>query len=174
MRGAGTFVAMAITTVIVSGLLPLPPLRAQIVEIPRDGDSTALVYKNGLTVSSFRKRARKIISRRHPLPTLNSLAIPKPAPTPTPTPAPTPAPMRTPTPTPNIVTLAWNSSSDTTVVGYRLYMGTESQNYVATMTLGNQTSVKVFIKAPATYFVVTAYNIDGLESSPSGEVVVIK
>jgi hypothetical protein len=170
MRGAGTFVAMAITTVIVSGLLPLPPLRAQIVEIPRDGDSTALVYKNGLTVSSFRKRARKIISRRHPLPTLNSLPIPKPAPTPTPT----PAPMRTPTPTPNIVTLAWNSSSDTTVVGYRLYMGTESQNYVATTTLGNQTSVKVFIKAPATYFVVTAYNIDGLESLPSDEVVVIR
>jgi len=171
---------MAITIVIVNGLLPLPTLPAQTVEIPRDADSTAPLYKNGRSVSSFQKRGRKIISRLHPLATLNSTPIPKPAPTPTPPsattppPTPTPTPMPTPTPTPNIVTLAWNPSPDTTVVGYRLYMGTESQNYVATMTLENQTSVKVFIDRPATYFVVTAYSADGLESSPSDEVVVIR
>lgn len=98
------------------------------------------------------------------LPTLNSTPIPKPTPTPTPPPA----------PVPTIVTLVWDPSPDTRVIGYRLLMGTQSQNYVAKMALGNQTSVKVFINHPTTYFVVTAYNADGLESSPSGEVVIIQ
>jgi hypothetical protein len=147
MRGAGTFVAMAITTVIVSGLLPSTPLPAQTVQI----------YTNEQIVSSFGQEGEAFA-------TLSSTPIP----TPTPTPPPPPAPV------PNIVTLEWDPSPDTTVIGYRLLMGTQSLKYVARITLGKQTSVKVFINHPATYFVVTAYNVDGLESKPSGEVVVIR
>jgi hypothetical protein len=147
MRGAGTFVAMAITTVIVSGLLPSTPLPAQTVQI----------YTNEQIVSSFGQEGEAFA-------TLSSTPIP----TPTPTPPPPPAPV------PNIVTLEWDPSPDTTVIGYRLLMGTQSQKYVARITLGKQTSVKVFINHPATYFVVTAYNVDGLDSKPSGEVGVIR
>jgi hypothetical protein len=157
MRGAGTFVAMAITTVIVSGLLPSTPLPAQTVQILRDGDSVPLIYTNEQIVSSFGQEGEAFA-------TLSSTPIP----TPTPTPPPPPAPV------PNIVTLEWDPSPDTTVIGYRLLMGTQSLKYVARITLGKQTSVKVFINHPATYFVVTAYNVDGLESKPSGEVVVIR
>lgn len=128
---------MAITTVIVSGLLPLTRPSAQdISSFGQDGDAP---------------------------PTLNSTPFPKPTPTPTPP----------PNQVPTIVTLGWDPSPDTTVIGYRILMGIESQNYVAKITLGNQTSVKVLINHPTTYFVVTAYTAAGLESSPSGELVLI-
>ena len=136
MRGAGTFVAMAITTVIVSCLLPSTPLPGQ-------------------DISSFGQEENAV-------PALDPTPIPKPSPTPT------------PALVPKIITLAWDPSPDATVVGYRLLMGTASHNYVAKITLGNQTSVKVFINHPMTYCVVTAYNIDGVESLPSGELVITR
>ena len=140
MRGAGTFVAMAITTVIVNGLLPSTPLPAQTVEILEDADSFG--------------------QDEYASPTLDPTPIPKPSPT--------------PTPVPKIVTLAWDPSPDTTVIGYRLLMGIASHNYVAKITLAKQTSVKVFINHPLTYCVVTAYTADGRESLPTGEVLVIQ
>ena len=122
---------MAITTVIVSGLLPLAWTAAQDI----------------------------------------SSSVQAPDTWPTPIPKPTPTPTPPPSQVPTIVTLGWDPSPDTTVIGYRILMGTQSQNYVAKITLGNQTSVKVLINHPTTYFVVTAYTAAGLESSPSGELV---
>ena len=67
--------------------------------------------------------------------------------------------------------LTWNPSTDTTVVGYKLYKGTTSGVYGAPIMVGNVTSYALNNLAVATYyFVVTAYNGNGIESLPSNEV----
>jgi hypothetical protein len=40
-------------------------------------------------------------------------------------------------------------------------------------TVGNQTSARVTLDQPTTYFAVTAYTADGLESVPSAELTVV-
>ena len=68
--------------------------------------------------------------------------------------------------------LAWNSSTDPSIVGYKLAYGTSSGAYTKSLNAGNSTSVTVSSLIPGAtyYFVVTAYNGIGLQSLPSNEV----
>jgi hypothetical protein len=70
------------------------------------------------------------------------------------------------------VTLAWDKSPSTEVIGYKLYYGTSSGHHSLLADTGNQTSytVKDLTDGKTYYFVVTAYDSNGVESSPSNEV----
>ena len=69
------------------------------------------------------------------------------------------------------VNFAWDRSTDANVVGYNLSYGTTSRSYSQTVNAGNSNSATVSLTPGATYyFVVTAYNSFGLQSSPSNEV----
>ncbi|HEY2343178.1 MAG TPA: Ig-like domain-containing protein, partial [Chthoniobacteraceae bacterium] len=70
------------------------------------------------------------------------------------------------------VTLAWNASADSSVIGYRLYYGTLSGTYAETIDAGAATSATASDLSPSTtyYFAVTAYDASGLESPKSTEV----
>jgi hypothetical protein len=69
------------------------------------------------------------------------------------------------------VTLAWNSSPSTDVVGYHLYYGTASGIYTNDIVLGNVTNVTVSgLSGGVTYyFAMTAVGPDGEESVLSNE-----
>lgn len=69
-------------------------------------------------------------------------------------------------------TLAWDASSDTGVTGYRLYWGTQSQQYELLADVGNSTSEAVSNLQSGTtyYFAATAYDAQGNESGYSNEV----
>ena len=71
------------------------------------------------------------------------------------------------------VKLAWDSSVGQEVIGYNIYYGTSSRNYDAVVDAGNNTSFTVFDLAEhQTYhFAVTAYDLQGNESSFSDELV---
>jgi hypothetical protein len=58
------------------------------------------------------------------------------------------------------------------VIGYQLYIGSESRRYTWKRALENETSVSVLIDQPITFFAVSAYTADGLESAPSDELAV--
>jgi hypothetical protein len=71
------------------------------------------------------------------------------------------------------VTLSWDKSRDRTVKGYRLHYGvTSGRNYLHVLDVGKVTSCKLpdLIPGKQYYFVVTAYNASGRESSPSNEI----
>jgi len=70
------------------------------------------------------------------------------------------------------VNIGWNASPDPSVIGYKIYYGTESRNLVAWVDAGNQLSGSVEgLTAGSTYFfAVTAYAGSGLESDFSSEV----
>src|SRR6202043_344362 len=67
------------------------------------------------------------------------------------------------------VTLAWNTDTDPTVVGYNLDYGTSSGNLTQTENVGNATTATVSGLTAGTtyYFAVTAYNAAGLNSVDS-------
>lgn len=69
------------------------------------------------------------------------------------------------------VTLAWDASTDPTVVGYNVYSGTASRSYTNTAQAQNSTSLTVSNLTPGVtyYFAATTYNIAGLESDYSTE-----
>lgn len=69
------------------------------------------------------------------------------------------------------VTLAWNSVSDPSLDGYKVYVGTQSGVYEKSIFVGNLTAYTVAGLTTRTtyYFAVTAYNGGG-ESPPSNEV----
>ena len=69
------------------------------------------------------------------------------------------------------VTLAWDASTDPTVVGYNVYSGTASRTYANTVQAQNSTSITLSNLAPGTtyYFAATTYNVAGLESDYSAE-----
>jgi hypothetical protein len=74
----------------------------------------------------------------------------------------------------DVVTLAWNESPEESVVGYRLYAGTNSRSYfmVWPVTGRVNTTNQMELPFPAVwYFAVTATNCAGLESGYSEEVV---
>jgi hypothetical protein len=73
------------------------------------------------------------------------------------------------------VSLAWDASPDTNVIGYFLYCEDTSNNDFRILNVTNKTTVAVSgLKEGLTYtFVVTAYDRDGLESDPSAEVTYI-
>ena len=70
------------------------------------------------------------------------------------------------------VTLAWNPSSDPTVVGYKIYYGGASGNYTNTLSVGNATNITVsgLVPGDTYYFAATVYNSSGVQSPFSGEV----
>ena len=69
------------------------------------------------------------------------------------------------------VRLAWDASSDATVIGYRVYYGTTSGVYGSSVDAGNQTGVAVngLTNGVTYFFVVRAYNALGYISAPSNE-----
>lgn len=70
------------------------------------------------------------------------------------------------------MTLAWDPSTDPTVVGYRIYYGVGSRDYSSYTDVGNVTTATVTgLSVDVTYyFAATAFNPDGLESDFSNEV----
>jgi hypothetical protein len=69
------------------------------------------------------------------------------------------------------VALGWVASPSTDVTGYRVYYGTASGNYTASISLGTVTAATVpGLAAGVTYFfAVTAFNASGLESDLSNQ-----
>ena len=71
------------------------------------------------------------------------------------------------------VTLAWDKSTDPTVAGYRVYYGTSSRSYPASIDVGNTTTFTVsnLPDGSILYFAATDYDTSGIESGYSNEVV---
>jgi hypothetical protein len=69
-------------------------------------------------------------------------------------------------------TLAWNPSTDPTVVGYNLYFGGTSGTYTNMINAGNVTNTTISGLIPGTtyYFVATTYSSLGVQSPFSNEV----
>lgn len=70
------------------------------------------------------------------------------------------------------VTLAWSSTPDPSVVGYKVYEGVASRSYTNVIDVGNSTQATISGLVPGTtyYFAVTSYTAGGLESAFSGEI----
>ena len=69
------------------------------------------------------------------------------------------------------VSLAWDPSTSTDVVGYRVHYGSSSGSYGNFHTVGNQTTYTVSNLSNGTYyFAVTAFDTEGNESTYSNEV----
>src|SRR5208283_3769917 len=70
------------------------------------------------------------------------------------------------------VTLAWNASTDPTVVGYNIYYGGASGDYTNTLPAGNATNLTVsgLVAGDTYYFAATSYNSSGIQSPFSSEV----
>ena len=88
------------------------------------------------------------------------------------TPAPTPSPSSSST-----VTLAWDADLPTidpltNTTGYQLNIGVASGNYTQNIDVGNKTTATVsnLMSGTTYYAVIIAYDILGLQSSPSNEV----
>ena len=71
------------------------------------------------------------------------------------------------------VVLAWNPSTDTNVVSYRIYYGTVSHAYVSQVTVGNTNTATISGLADGTtyYFAATSIDSTGDESPFSNEAV---
>jgi hypothetical protein len=71
----------------------------------------------------------------------------------------------------NVLTLAWDRSTDSSVTGYRIYYGAASRNYTNSIVVGNVTTNAVpgLMSGVTYFFAVTAYNASGLESIFSNE-----
>ena len=70
------------------------------------------------------------------------------------------------------VSLAWNTDSDPTVVGYNVDYGTSSGNYTQTINVGNSTTATVssLTAGQTYYFAVTAHNAASQNSIASNQV----
>src|SRR5215207_8900081 len=68
--------------------------------------------------------------------------------------------------------LEWDPNTESDLAGYRIYYGNTSGVYGATLDVGNTTraTVENLVVGQSYYFVATAYNTAGLESTPSNEV----
>jgi hypothetical protein len=94
--------------------------------------------------------------------------------TPPPPPSPTGGATSPPPPpsgtTTGTVTVMWNANTEADLQGYRVYVGTRSGARTQAFDVGNVTSTRLTLPIGSTYFfVVTAYDKSGNESSPSGE-----
>lgn len=69
------------------------------------------------------------------------------------------------------ITLQWDPSPSSNVVGYAVYYGTSSASYTARVDAGGQTTVSIndLIESTTYYFVAVAYTDYGVESLPSSE-----
>jgi hypothetical protein len=72
------------------------------------------------------------------------------------------------------IALTWEANTEPNLTGYRVYYGTASETYYYSVDIGNVTSCSVsnLLVGQTYYFVVTAYNTDGIESEYSEEVSV--
>ena len=72
------------------------------------------------------------------------------------------------------VTLEWDANTEQHLAGYKVYQGTSSRNYDASMDVGNWTSVTIAdLEDNETYYFATAaYDTDGYESGYSNEVCI--
>ena len=79
------------------------------------------------------------------------------------------------------LSFAWTPNSDPNLAGYKIYYGTASRAYTVSIDVGNPTITDNKVTCTLTvlpqestlyYFAATAYDIDGLESDYSSEVVV--
>jgi hypothetical protein len=70
------------------------------------------------------------------------------------------------------VSLAWNSTADSSVAGYALYYGAASGHYSTRVDVGTNTTATVpgLIEGSTNYFALTAYNAAAVESPLSTEV----
>ncbi len=76
------------------------------------------------------------------------------------------------------VTISWDAPGTnedgtplTDLVGYNVYYGPSPGNYTQTIDIGNYTTVSIDLPSGTYYFVVTAYDTSGNESSYSNEVI---
>lgn len=89
------------------------------------------------------------------------------------------APASLPPPKRGAVTLAWDASPDASVVGYRVYYGTESGRYTQSATISNAVGMATTFSARITgldegtryYFAASAFDASGVESVLSNEAV---
>lgn len=72
----------------------------------------------------------------------------------------------------NTVTLAWDPSPDTNVIGYNIYWGGAPGAYTNRVGFGNVTTCTVsnFVTQATYYFAATAFTADNLESEFSNEI----
>ena len=79
-----------------------------------------------------------------------------------------------PTPTSETATLSWDGNSEPDLQGYKIYLATSSGRYgapIATLPMDITSYTVTGLETGTTYFfVVTAYNSAGAESSFSNEV----
>lgn len=68
------------------------------------------------------------------------------------------------------VILEWDANTETNLAGYRVYSGRQSRVYDSVLDVGNQTLAQLTTQPGTTYYAVTAYDTDGLESDFSDEV----
>lgn len=70
------------------------------------------------------------------------------------------------------ITLAWDSSADPSVVGYKVYYGVGTRNYTNSVSAGSATTLTVsnLVVGTTYYFAATAYDTNGIESDYSTEV----
>jgi hypothetical protein len=68
------------------------------------------------------------------------------------------------------ITLEWDPNSEPSVRGYRVYSGRQSRVYDTVLDVTNRTVIQMSALPGTTYFAVTAYNADNLESDFSEEV----
>jgi hypothetical protein len=71
------------------------------------------------------------------------------------------------------ITLVWQPNTETDLAGYKVYFGERSQQYTQTIDVGKNTSYALdhLPRNKTYYFVVTAYDLSGNESSHSLEAV---
>jgi hypothetical protein len=71
------------------------------------------------------------------------------------------------------ITLTWPANTDPSIEGYNVYYGTNSGKYTTSTDVGNVTNAVIanLNEGWTYYFAVTAYDLFGLESLPSPEMV---
>jgi hypothetical protein len=69
-------------------------------------------------------------------------------------------------------TLQWDPNPELTIAGYNVYIGSSSRNYASVIDVGLQTSILLtnLTQGITSFFAVTAYDADRLESPFSDEV----
>jgi hypothetical protein len=68
------------------------------------------------------------------------------------------------------INVEWDPNQEPNVIGYRVYIGTQSRVYATVMDVSNRTLLEYSAPAGTTFFAVTAYDSDNIESDFSEEV----
>jgi len=140
------------------------------------GTATAPVITGSRSAANLLQNPAITSLLQPPAPTVTS---PPPSSPPAPAPAPPPPPSSSTPPPPSSAigsaTLLWNANSDSDLVGYKVYVGTQSGLYTfpgSPFTIGTVTSYTILnLPAGQTYFfALSAYDTYGNESPLSNEV----